>query len=191
MLGLDISAPMLARARERSAGLGNTDYIVADAAAHPFPAPAFDLLFSRFGVMFFGDPTAAFTNLKRALKPGGRLAFACWRKIDENPWMQVPLHAAYNHVPRLPKQGPDDPGPMSFADPERVTRILTAAGFATPRFTPAEVMLDIAAGKGLDAGLLGIRCGDAREHFCFFCTIMLCDNIHGKEHSVSSRKEII
>ena len=150
VVGLDVSQPMVEWARKRSASHPNIDYIVADATTHRFPAPFADLLFSRFGVMFFGDPTAAFTNLRRALKPGGRMAFACWRKIDENPWMQVPLHAAYEHVARLPKPGPEDPGPISFADPERVTRILTAAGFAKPRFTPKEFMFDIAGGRGMD-----------------------------------------
>ena len=98
VIGLDVSAPMLERARERGKGIANLHFIHADAAMHSFTHPVADLLFSRFGVMFFGDPAAAFTNLKRALKPGARLAFACWRKIDENKWMQIPLHAAYEHV---------------------------------------------------------------------------------------------
>jgi SAM-dependent methyltransferase len=151
--GLDVSAPMLARARHLSAGLANIDYAHADAAAHDFGAPFADWLFSKFGVMFFGDPVAAFANLRRALKPGARLIFACWRPFALNPWMQVPLHAAYEHVPRLPKPDPEDPGPFSFADPERVTRILTGAGFAPPRFTPVDVPMDLAAGKGLDAAV--------------------------------------
>ncbi len=150
VVGLDVSGPMLARARERAAGLANVEFIQADAATRDFAAPFADVLFSRFGVMFFGDPTAAFANLKRALKPGGRLVFACWRTFDENPWMQVPLYAAYAHVPRLPRPGPEDPGPFAFADPARVTRILTGAGFAAPRFTSVDVALDIAAGRGLD-----------------------------------------
>ena len=149
-MGLDVSAPLLERARERSKGLDHTHYVLADAAKHPFSHPFADLLFSRFGVMFFGDPTAAFKNLKTALKPGGRVLFACWRKPDENPWAMVPLQAAYQHVARLPKPEPEDPGPFSFADPDRVTRILTGAGFAKPRFTPADVTLDVASGKGLD-----------------------------------------
>jgi SAM-dependent methyltransferase len=151
--GLDVSAPMLARARELSAGLSNVDYVLADAATHPFGVASADWLFSKFGVMFFGDPTTAFSNLKRALKPGGKLIFACWRPPSENPWMMVPLHAAYEHVPRLPKMNPTDPGPFAFADTNYVTRILTDAGFAAPRFTPVDVLLDIAAGKGFEAAL--------------------------------------
>ncbi len=133
-----------------SASLKTVEYICADAAVHDFAAPIADWLFSRFGVMFFGDPAAAFANLKRALKPGAKLLFACWRAPSENPWMMVPLQAAYEHVPRLPKPDPEDPGPYSFADTARVTRILIAAGFAAPRFTPVDVALDFAAGQGFD-----------------------------------------
>lgn len=150
VVGIDVSKPMLTWARERSKGHANADYVLADAASHAFPEPFADLLFSRFGVMFFGDPTATFANLRRALKPAARLLFACWRPIDQNPWVQVPLHAAYEHVERLPKPGPDDPGPMSFANPDRVTRILTGAGFAPPRFAPVDIMVDISGGTGLD-----------------------------------------
>jgi ubiquinone/menaquinone biosynthesis C-methylase UbiE len=149
VIGLDVSEPMLTWARKRFATLKNVELVCADASAYSFAGSA-DLMVSRFGVMFFGDPVAAFVNLRQALKPGGRLAFACWRKFDENPWMQIPLHAAYEAgVPRLPRPGPEDPGPFSFADQSRVTRILTAAGFSQPRFTPLDLQLDIAAGRGL------------------------------------------
>jgi SAM-dependent methyltransferase len=147
---LDVSAPMLEVARRRFAGRSNLHCVLGDAQTHRFPAAAADLLFSRFGVMFFGDPAAAFANMRRTLKPRGRIVFACWRPISENPWMQVPLHAAYKHVPRLPKPGPEDPGPFSFADPARVTRILTGAGFEPPRLTPCDLTIDIATGGGLD-----------------------------------------
>jgi SAM-dependent methyltransferase len=150
--GLDFSAPMLRVARRRGAGLANVAWAEADASSYT-PTQPFDLLVSRFGVMFFGDPVAAFANLRRTLRPGGRLAFVCWRPIAENPWMQVPLHAAYQHVPRLPKPGPEDPGPFAFADPERVIRILTGAGWSDPRFAKLDLELDIAAGGGLDAAV--------------------------------------
>jgi SAM-dependent methyltransferase len=149
--GLDVSAPMLEVARRRSAGAANIAWIRADAATHAFDPASVDLVFSRFGVMFFGDPAAAFANLRRALRSSGRIVFACWRPFPENPWMRVPLHAAYAHVPPLPKLGPEDPGPFSFADPERVTRILTQAGFGTPRFTKRDFAMDLANGEGLDA----------------------------------------
>jgi SAM-dependent methyltransferase len=146
---LDVSAPMLGRARERLAAYGNVSFALADAAAHAFAAEA-DLLFSRFGVMFFGDPTAAFANLRRGLKPGGRTVFACWRPPALNPWMTVPLTAAYAHVPKLPQLGPEDPGPFSFADPDRVRRILTGAGFVDVALEPVDLATDLATGGGLD-----------------------------------------
>jgi len=148
--GLDVSEPMLGWARERGVGRSNIDWVLADAAARAFPPASFDLLFSRFGVMFFGDPAAAFANLRAALKPGGRLVFVCWRAFDDNPWMRIPLHAAYQHIPRLPKPGPEDPGPFAFADPGRVSRILAQAGWARPTLTPVDVSLDLAAGGGLE-----------------------------------------
>jgi SAM-dependent methyltransferase len=151
--GLDVSAPMLGRARERAGHRSNLDWVLADAATHAFTPAAFDLLFSRFGVMFFGNPVAAFANLRTALRPGGRLVFVCWRAFDENPWMRIPLHAAYAYVPRLPKPGPEDPGPFAFADPARVERVLTGAGWSAPSFTPVDVMLDLGAGGGLDRAL--------------------------------------
>ena len=82
------------------------------------------MLFSRFGVMFFADPTAAFANLRRALRAGGRLAFVCWQALPENAWMAVPLLAALQHMPPPPLPGPEAPGPFAFADPARVRRIL-------------------------------------------------------------------
>lgn len=160
VLGLDVSGPMLDLARERAQGVANASFALGDAAVHPFASQSADLVFSRFGVMFFGDPASAFANLRRALKPAGRLVFCCWRAPEENDWMRVPLRAVYAHVPRLPRPGPEDPGPFSFSNPDRVTRILTAAGFAAPRMTPLDLMLDISGGGGLedavtDASLVG------------------------------------
>ena len=151
VVGLDVSAPMLKVAETRLKGRPNVSFLCADAATATLPPV--DLLVSRFGVMFFGNPDAAFANMRKSLKPGGRLVFICWRKFDENPWMQIPLFAAYEHVPKLPKLGPEDPGPFSFANTERVTRILTTAGFGTPRFTPRDVVLDISGGDGLEGAV--------------------------------------
>lgn len=151
--GMDISAPMLEVARQRGAGRPNVSFELADAAEFQAAQP-FSLLLSRFGVMFFGDPIAAFANLRKAAAPGARLVFVCWRPFDENPWMKVPLAAAYAAgVPRQPRPGPEDPGPFSFGDRARVTRILTEAGWSAPAFTPLDLNLDIAAGGGLDAAL--------------------------------------
>jgi len=151
--GLDISAPMLARARERSAGVPQLDWIEADAAEHPFAPQSIDLLFSRFGVMFFADPKAAFANLRQGLKPGGRLAFSCWRSLVENPWMNLPFQASLDHVPSPPRPNPEDLGPFAFADRDRVTGILIAAGFAPPEFVPLDVTIDLANAAGLDAAV--------------------------------------
>lgn len=153
VVGLDISEAMLERARARTFRLPQVETLCADAARHRFPAESFDLMFSRFGVMFFGDPVAAFAHLRAALKPSGRIVFVCWRPFPDNPWMGVPYNAATRHVPRPPRPAPDDPGPFSFADTERVTRILTQAGFAPPSFTPFDFMADIANGAGLDAAV--------------------------------------
>src|SRR4051794_32099894 len=87
--GVDVSAPMLARAKQRAADRKNVSFIQADASAHRFDSPA-DTIVSRFGVMFFDDPTQAFENLKRALRTGGTIVFACWRAASENPWISVP-----------------------------------------------------------------------------------------------------
>jgi SAM-dependent methyltransferase len=153
VLGLDISTVMLARAVERTLPGLPIKFIEADATIYQFPRRQFDLLFSRFGVMFFADPARSFTNMRTALRPGGRLAFACWRPPKENPWMMVPLNGTYLHVPPLPKPGPEDPGPYSFANTERVRRILGAAGFQAIEFQPFDVDLDLGVGRGLDSAV--------------------------------------
>jgi SAM-dependent methyltransferase len=148
--GLDVSEPMLAVARERLSGFGNASCLLGDAAELPLSGLNAESMVSRFGVMFFGDPIAAFANLRTGLAPRGRVRFACWRPIHENPWLQVPLHAVYEHAPRLPKPEPEEPGPFSFGDTARVTRILTGAGFDAPSFTPLDIELDLADGGSLD-----------------------------------------
>ena len=128
VLGVDVSAPLLDVARKAAAGLAQVTFTLADASSGALPQGAFDLVFSRFGVMFFADPTAAFTQLARALRPGGRLCFVCWRALEHNPWFSVPLHAVAAHVPVAPLD-PEAPGPLAFADAGRVRRILEGAGF--------------------------------------------------------------
>ncbi len=150
VLSVDVSAPMLARAAERLPAGAPVKFVRADATTYKFPPAAFDLLFSRFGVMFFAEPARAFANLRTALKPSGRLAFACWRRFDENAWLQVPLRAAQEHVPPLPRPGPEDPGPFSFASEARVHRILEEAGFRSVNLEPRDFELDIACGRGID-----------------------------------------
>ncbi|RFB78952.1 class I SAM-dependent methyltransferase [Methylovirgula sp. 4M-Z18] len=151
VLGVDISEPMLARARQRTPAGVPADYALADATVHAFDPGRFDLLVSRFGVMFFAEPALSFANMRRALRPAARIVFACWRQPRENPWMMVPLQAVYAHVPKLPQLGPEDPGPFSFATEERVRRILGEAGFSDITMEPHDVSLDLAIGRGLDA----------------------------------------
>jgi len=126
--GADISRPMLELARRRAEGRANVSFIEADASAHHF-APGSDLLFSRFGVMFFDDPAGAFANLRTALKSGGRLAFICWRTPPENLWAFAPLAAARPFLPEQPPPDPLAPGPFAFADQDRIRTILGGAGF--------------------------------------------------------------
>jgi SAM-dependent methyltransferase len=140
VLGLDLSEPLIDVARRKSPPPQVT-FMVGDAAANPFEAARTDLLFSRFGVMFFADPVAAFGNLRRALKPTGRLTFVCWRPVTENDWVLVPMKAAAPHLPPAQRPGPEDPGPFAFGDPARVTRILTEAGFTPPAFQPLDRQL--------------------------------------------------
>lgn len=166
VVGLDISETLLSVARTRDASGLSVSFLPADAQTHAFPPASFDGLFSRFGVMFFADPVAAFTNLNRALKPGGRLAFVCWRRPDENPIMTLPMAAALAHLPPPAPPTPGAPGPFAFADPERVRTILGGAGFSEITLTPhdekvgggdLETVLDMALKVGPLGALL-------REH---------------------------
>jgi SAM-dependent methyltransferase len=152
VLGLDISEPMLARARERAADLP-ARFVLADATVYDFGLERADLAASRFGIMFFADPARSFANLRKGLKPGGRLAFACWREARQNPFFILPLREAGKHTPPLPEMDPEAPGPFAFADPARVKRILSQAGFADIAVKPHDLELDIAVGRGLDAAV--------------------------------------
>lgn len=163
VLGVDISEPMLEVARRRGgeAGMANVSFLAADAQTHAFPAGGFDLAFSRFGVMFFDDPTAAFSNVAAALRPDGRLAFVCWRPLAENPWMGAPMQAALALLPPMPPPAdPTAPGPFAFADPERLRGILAAAGLVDIDIAPHDQMiggndLDETVAMSLRVGPLG------------------------------------
>jgi SAM-dependent methyltransferase len=129
VLGVDISGPLLGVARERAAAQEGLDFLQADASDHSFEPGSFDLLFSRFGVMFFDDPVAAFTNLHAAMTENARLAFCCWQAPKNNPWVYLSVQAALEHVPPPEPQDPEAPGPFAFADPARLQSLLSAAGF--------------------------------------------------------------
>jgi len=152
VLGVDISAPMLARARERQSerGLKNLTFLQADAQTYRFESAGFNLLFSRFGVMFFENPAAAFANLHTAVRPGGRLCFVCWQALDKNEWAGVPLAAATRHVPLPPPASPDAPGPFAFANPDRVRSLLTTAGFTGVNLESHEAELTMGGGTTVD-----------------------------------------
>ena len=168
VLGIDISAPMLTLARQLARkDLSHKDlphkdlphkdlpldFVLADATVYPFDPESFDLLVSRFGVMFFAEPAVSFAHMRRALRPDGRVAFACWREPRDNPWMMAPLQAVYRHVPKLPQQGPDDPGPFAFASEDRVNRILGEAGYQGIAMERCDLSFDIAVGGGLEAAV--------------------------------------
>ena len=140
VLGVDISAPMLERAKTLGGGPAVT-YLLADAATHAFAQRSFDLAVSRFGVMFFADSVSAFANIRTVLEPGGRLAFVCWQDMRANPFATVPLFAALPHLPPQPPADPLAPGPFAFADPERVKRILSDAGFSKIEIVPESFKL--------------------------------------------------
>lgn len=158
VLGADISRPLLDVARRRAAGRAGVSFLEADVQAHPFAPASFDAVFSRFGVMFFADPPAAFANMRRALKPGGRLAFVCWRTPAENPIMTLPAMAAAPHLPPAPPPPePGSPGPFAFSDPQRVLAILSDGGFDEVAVTPREAKV---GGGDLDTVLqLALRVG--------------------------------
>lgn len=129
-LGVDLSARMLAVARERSTAerLGNVSLLQADAQVHPFEGNTVDIAISSFGAMFFGDPVAAFANIARAVRPGGRLALLAWRELARNEWVTA-LRGALAVGRALPEPPPGATGPFGFADPDRVRAILGEAGF--------------------------------------------------------------
>jgi SAM-dependent methyltransferase len=129
-LGVDLSARMIARARERARAerLANARFEQADAQVYSFEAGAYDLALSRFGGMFFGDPVAAFRNVGRALRPGGRLALVAWQALDQNEWL-LAVRGALAAGRTLPAPPVGTPGPFGLADPARAWGILVDAGF--------------------------------------------------------------
>jgi SAM-dependent methyltransferase len=151
VLGVDISAPMLARARERvrAQGLASVSFAEGDATSYAFGGDA-DLVFSRFGSMFFADAPAAFANLRRALRPGGRLRLMTWRRFEENAWGRVPLEAALTVLgPQPPPPPPGSPGPFSLASEPHVRELLTGAGFTQVALEAVDRALEISP-RGLD-----------------------------------------
>jgi SAM-dependent methyltransferase len=150
--GIDVSAPMLAVARERG---GAITYLEADAQTHNFGSQTFDLLTSRFGVMFFTDPHAAFKNLHKALSPTGRLLFICWAPLADNPHWQIPFDIVRAHLGDPDPRHPHAPGPLAFSDPAYIESILSNAGFSQITITPTPV------------DVIGQSLGDEARIACF------------------------
>jgi SAM-dependent methyltransferase len=142
VVGVDISAPMLEQAERRVATerLPNVRFELGDVATHPLPEQHFDAVISRFGIMFFEDPPAAFGRIHRALKRGGRFAAVCWRRPDDNPWITTPRDAVAPFV-KLNPVDPAAPGPFSLASNDRVHSLLAGAGFDAIRIEPLDLPL--------------------------------------------------
>lgn len=152
--GIDISRPMLAEAQQRGEGTGNLSFVAADAGRYDFSSETYDLLASRFGVMFFPDPKLAFANLHRALAEGGRTAFAVWQGPAKNPWITFILEAFPEVEPPLP--APDQgPGPFSLSDREQTAELLSLAGFTDVRVESFETRVTL--GDSVDQALEGMR----------------------------------
>lgn len=168
--GIDISKPMLELAKKRAReSASRAVFIEADATDYAFAPRSLDLVFSQFGVMFFADPVAAFSNLYRALKPGGRVAFACWRPYNELPWANIPEGAARPFLPPSPPSEPNAPGRYSFANPDRVKSVLLQAGFHAPEITKFDARAFLgktpeeAASAAIDSGPLMRTLAEADE----------------------------
>jgi SAM-dependent methyltransferase len=178
-VGVDLSRPLLkiATDRARAAGIDHVEFLAADAQTHAFVEDSFDLIISQFGVMFFDDPVTAFANLRRALAPGGRVAFVCWQGLEGNEWVDVVGRAVARHValPALGRQA-GGPGMFSLEDPNETTALLDASGFGQieiESISPTillggggtlEESLDFLLGTGIARGLLsGVDDGARNE----------------------------
>ena len=149
VLGADVSKPSVEKARERigAAGVQQAEIMLCDVSTHTFPTNSFDLVFSRFGVMFFADPVATFVNIHKVMKSDGRLAVAVFRTPQENKWATAALAAVRHLLPPITPPGPEEPGQFSWADAARVHRILETAGFQDISLTPYDPAMPL-AGRG-------------------------------------------
>jgi SAM-dependent methyltransferase len=159
VLGVDLSRPMLDHARSlaRHEGVHNVRFEVADAQVDDLGEAAFDVVLSRFGVMFFDLPQAAFANLGRSLRAGGRLAFLCWQEVERNPYFTVPFEALAEFLPSAGLPGPtrNGPGPFSLADPRHLARLLAESGFTEVDVRPLSE--SAVAGEDVDDAVAFLR----------------------------------
>ena len=161
-VGLDLSGPMLARARAdaEAAGLANAVFRHGDAQVHPLEPASFDTVISRFGIMFFADPVAAFANIRSATQPTGQLVFVCWQPAAANQWLLVPGGALAEHVPMPAGFGSgDEPGMFAFADPDRLRQVLAAAGWRDIEITSEHVSILVGGGGSVEDAVEFLRTG--------------------------------
>jgi SAM-dependent methyltransferase len=140
--GVDISPDQVAAARARP-GNERAEFVVGDAEVWPFEAGTYDALFSRFGCMFFGDPPAAFVNIRRALKPGARVVLTVWRDLKRNPLAAVPVRVGAEALGPAEPPAPGTPGPFAWTDPMIFQPILEAAGFTGLEWKEQPIMMQI------------------------------------------------
>ena len=134
--GIDVSEVILNQAQEHALTMTNLNFECVDAQYYDFDPQVCDLAYSRFGVMFFDDPGAALGNIRKALKPGGRMVFVCWQPVKNNQWINLPLDIAAKFLAPPPPSGPEVPGPFSFGETKRITEILEIAGFNSISISP-------------------------------------------------------
>lgn len=146
VLGVDISPPMLDLAVARAKSFPQAAFVRADAATYDFPAAQFDRVISRFGMMFFADPVAAFMNIAKAIKPGGEMIFATWGQIDRNPWFTLPARIAKAEIGPIPKSDPDEPGPFALRNIAKVENILRDAGLRNVAGVAVDVGMHLPGG---------------------------------------------
>jgi SAM-dependent methyltransferase len=161
--GVDISAPMIVRARERAAEAGpsHARFVVADAQTAPIPG-MFDAVVSRFGVMFFEDPPAAFANIRRSVRPNGRLSFVCWRTPAENEWASGMGRILRDLLPPSPPPDLNAPGPFALADAARVRSILASSGWTNVAIEARDCPMVLFGAPNLDDAVAGsLRIGPA------------------------------
>ena len=168
VVGMDVSKVMLECAKSRVQS-DVVSWICADAQTHALEEQSFDGVFSRFGVMFFDDPVSAFTNFGRAVRNDGWLGFVCWKAFDENPWLKLPLEAIASLIPEPEPRDPNAPGPAAFADRDRVTSILSRAGFVDIQFENHRPKIQVGGTSDFDRAIefnleIGPAAAALREH---------------------------
>jgi len=164
--GFDLSGPLVGLAQQRAGerNCHNVVFIAGDAQTDAIPGAPFDVVMSQFGIMFFDDPVEAFTNIRSHLKPGGRIAFACWESPAKNAWFPGPVLAPFAPPPPAAKHGGPPPGPFAFADQAYVHGVLTNAGFQDVRADEIRVPVVIAADSIFDRETVEVlRVDDAKK----------------------------